>query len=98
MVVLPSVRVHFERDSTRIPDRGDYGVDHFGVAVRSQAWVRPDCPAGSLRRGPTRATYISAARTHKAAARRLGVPYGTYRRHLTLARERLVEQLLRQLH
>jgi hypothetical protein len=42
------------------------------------------------------ATYISASRTHKATARRLGVPYGTYRRHLALARERLVEHLLRQ--
>ena len=30
------------------------------------------------------------------AARRLGVPYGTYRRHLALAKERLIEQLLRQ--
>jgi hypothetical protein len=42
------------------------------------------------------ATYITASRTHKAAARRLGVPYGTYRRRLALARERLIEQLLRQ--
>ncbi len=42
------------------------------------------------------ATYLSAPRTHKATARRLGLPYGTYRRHLAMAKERLVEQLLRQ--
>ncbi|MCX2955333.1 ATP-binding protein [Lentzea sp. NEAU-D7] len=40
------------------------------------------------------ATYISASSTHKATARRLGVPYGTYRRHLALAKERLVAHLL----
>ncbi|WP_240521577.1 ATP-binding protein [Amycolatopsis vastitatis] len=40
--------------------------------------------------------YIAVSRTHKGAARRLGVPYGTYRRHLALAKERLVEQLLQQ--
>ncbi|WP_258574710.1 hypothetical protein [Streptomyces shenzhenensis] len=48
---------------------------------------------------PTRAVTaacITASRTHKAAARRLGVSYGTYRRHLALAKERLIEQLLRQ--
>jgi hypothetical protein len=43
------------------------------------------------------ATYVSASRTHRAAARRLGVPYGTYRRHLALGRQRLVEGLLRRL-
>ncbi|MEV5712997.1 ATP-binding protein [Amycolatopsis mediterranei] len=40
------------------------------------------------------ARYIAVSRTHQGAARRLGVPYGTYRRHLALAKERLVEQLL----
>ncbi|WP_307135738.1 ATP-binding protein [Streptomyces aurantiacus] len=43
------------------------------------------------------ATYTADSRTHKAAARRLGVPYGTYRRHLALAKERLIDQLLRQM-
>ncbi|MDH6604838.1 hypothetical protein M2164_000473 [Streptomyces sp. SAI-208] len=42
------------------------------------------------------ATYLTASRTHRATARRLGVPYGTYRRHLALAKERLIDQLLRQ--
>jgi hypothetical protein len=41
-------------------------------------------------------TATAASRTHKAAARRLGVPHGTHRRHLAMAKERLIEQLLRQ--
>jgi hypothetical protein len=53
-------------------------------------------PAGVKAHRALTATYISASRTHKATARRLGVPYGTYRRHLALAKERLVEHLLRQ--
>jgi DNA-directed RNA polymerase specialized sigma24 family protein len=53
-------------------------------------------PAGVKAHEALTATYISASRTHKAAARRLGVPYGTYRRHLALAKERLIEQLLRR--
>jgi hypothetical protein len=53
-------------------------------------------PAGVKAHEALTATYIAASRTHKAAARRLGVPYGTYRRHLALAKERLTEQLLRQ--
>jgi DNA-directed RNA polymerase specialized sigma24 family protein len=54
-------------------------------------------PAGVKAHEALTATYISASRTHKATARRLGVPYGTYRRHLALAKERLTEQLLRQI-
>ncbi|ONI80433.1 hypothetical protein ALI22I_44790 [Saccharothrix sp. ALI-22-I] len=53
-------------------------------------------PAGVKAHEALTATYTSASRTHKAAARRLGVPYGTYRRHLAMAKERLIEQLLRQ--
>jgi AAA ATPase-like protein len=53
-------------------------------------------PAGVKAHEALIATYLSAPRTHKAAARQLGLPYGTYRRHLALAKERLVEQLLRQ--
>ncbi|HWO60692.1 MAG TPA: ATP-binding protein [Umezawaea sp.] len=53
-------------------------------------------PAGVKAHEALTATYIAASRTHKASARRLGVPYGTYRRHLAQAKERLVEQLLRQ--
>jgi hypothetical protein len=54
-------------------------------------------PAGAKAHATLTATYISASRTHKAAAHLLGVPYGTYRRHLLLAKERLIAQLLRQL-
>ncbi|MTD53802.1 ATP-binding protein [Amycolatopsis sp. RM579] len=53
-------------------------------------------PAGVKAHEALTATYISASRTHKATARRLGVPYGTYRRRLALAKERLIEQLLQQ--
>ncbi|WP_439658370.1 ATP-binding protein [Lentzea sp. HUAS TT2] len=51
-------------------------------------------PAGVKAHDALTTTYIAASGTHRAAARRLGVPYGTYRRHLTLAKERLVEHLL----
>lgn len=54
-------------------------------------------PSGVKAHEVLTATYISASRTHKATARRLGLPYGTYRRHLALAKERLTEQLLRQI-
>ncbi|MEU1479890.1 ATP-binding protein [Streptomyces sp. NPDC005760] len=56
----------------------------------------PIDPAGVKAHEALTATYITAARTHRAAARRLGVPYGTYRRHLALAKERLIEHLLRR--
>ncbi|MFD9700136.1 ATP-binding protein [Lentzea sp. NPDC059081] len=51
-------------------------------------------PAGVKAHDALTATYVSASGTHKATARRLGVPYGTYRRHLALAKHRLVEHLL----
>lgn len=53
-------------------------------------------PAGVKAHDALTATYISASGTHRATARRLGVPYGTYRRHLALGRERLTCQLLRR--
>ena len=51
-------------------------------------------PVGVKAHDALTATYIAASGTHKATARRLGVPYGTYRRHLALAKERLVAHLL----
>ena len=66
-------------------------------AVLAALDALPVDPAGVQAHAVLTATYISAARTHKAAARRLGVPYGTYRRRLTLARARLVEELLRRM-
>ncbi|MGW6441432.1 AAA family ATPase [Lentzea sp. NPDC055074] len=62
----------------------------IGAAVDA---LRVD-PAGVKAHDALTATYLSASGTHRATARRLGVPYGTYRRHLALARERLVEHLL----
>ncbi|QQM38266.1 hypothetical protein [Streptomyces liliifuscus] len=53
-------------------------------------------PAGVKAHEALTATCIAASPTHKAAARQLGVPYGTYRRHLALAKERLIEHLLRR--
>ncbi|MFJ6524775.1 hypothetical protein ACIQMZ_05835 [Streptomyces longwoodensis] len=52
-------------------------------------------PAGVKAHEAVTATCITASRTHRSAAHRLGVPCGTYRRHLALAKERLVERLLR---
>jgi len=70
-------------------------ADLRGAITAALDALRVD-PAGVKAHEALTATYISASRTHKATARRLGVPYGTYRRHLALAKERLVEQLLRQ--
>jgi hypothetical protein len=74
---------------------GDPAADLRG-AILAALGALPVDPAGVRAHETLTATYISAFRTHKAAARRLGVPYGTYRRHLALARERLVEELLRR--
>ncbi|WP_410672171.1 ATP-binding protein [Amycolatopsis sp. cmx-4-68] len=65
-------------------------------AITAALDALPVDPAGVKAHEALIATYIAVPRTHKAAARRLGVPYGTYRRHLALARERLVERLLQQ--
>jgi hypothetical protein len=76
-------------------DSADPVADLRGAITAALDALQVD-PAGVRAHEALTATYISASRTHKAAARRLGVPYGTYRRHLALAKERLVEQLLRR--
>jgi DNA-directed RNA polymerase specialized sigma24 family protein len=77
------------------PGSADPVADLRGAITAALDALQVD-PAGVKAHDALIATYIAAPRTHKAAARRLGVPYGTYRRHLALARERLIEQLLRQ--
>ncbi|MEU2427150.1 ATP-binding protein [Streptomyces sp. NPDC007851] len=77
------------------PGSSDPPADLRGAITAALAALQTD-PAGVKAQEALTATYIGASRTHKAAARRLGVPYGTYRRHLALAKERLTEQLLRQ--
>ncbi|TQJ92501.1 hypothetical protein FBY22_3369 [Streptomyces sp. SLBN-31] len=74
----------------------DSVADLRGAITTALDAIQTD-PAGVKAHEALTTTYITACRTHRAAARRLGVPYGTYRRHLTLAKERLVERLLRQL-
>ncbi|WP_410592826.1 ATP-binding protein [Amycolatopsis sp. lyj-23] len=71
-------------------------VAQLRAAITAALDALPVDPAGVKAREALTTTYLTAFRTHKAAARRLGVPYGTYRRHLALARERLTAQLLRQ--
>ncbi|MFD5828797.1 ATP-binding protein [Lentzea sp. NPDC060358] len=75
------------------PDSADPAADLREAITAALAAVRVD-PAGVKAHDALTATYLSASGTHRATARRLGVPYGTYRRHLALARERLVEHLL----
>lgn len=75
------------------PDSADPVADLRGAIAAAVDALRVD-PAGVKAHDAVTATYLSASGTHKATARRLGVPYGTYRRHLALARERLVEHLL----
>ncbi|MFJ9098121.1 AAA family ATPase [Streptomyces sp. NPDC102405] len=77
------------------PGSPDPAADLRGAITTALDAIQID-PAGVKAHEALTAAYISASRTHKAAARRLGVPYGTYRRHLALAKERLTEQLLRQ--
>jgi hypothetical protein len=83
--------------SRLVPPGSDNPVADLRRAILAALDALQVDPAGVKAHEVLTATYVSASRTHKAAARRLGVPYGTYRRHLTLARERLVEQLLRQM-
>ncbi|MFF7550119.1 ATP-binding protein [Streptomyces canus] len=77
------------------PGSPDPAADLRGAITTALDAIQID-PAGVKAHEALTTTYITAPRTHKAAARRLGVPYGTYRRHLALAKERLTEQLLRQ--
>ncbi|OLF15233.1 hypothetical protein BU204_23445 [Actinophytocola xanthii] len=76
------------------PDSTDPAADLRAAISTALDTLRTDA-AGVKAHEALTATYIAASRTHKAAARRLGVPYGTYRRHLALAKKRLTEQLLR---
>ena len=78
-----------------LPGSADPVADLRRAIVTAVDAVQVD-PAGVRAHQVLTFTYLAAPRTHKAAARRLGVPYGTFRRHLALARERLVEQLRRQ--
>ncbi|GHE92951.1 ATP-binding protein [Streptomyces fumanus] len=73
----------------------DPAAELRGAVLAALDAIQTD-PAGVRAHEALTATYITASRTHKSAARRLGVPYGTYRRHLALAKERLIAQLLRQ--
>ena len=77
------------------PGSGDPVADLRGAILAAVDTLRVD-PAGVKAHEALTATYLSASRTHKAAARRLGVPYGTYRRHLALAKERVIEELRRR--
>ncbi|WP_427164334.1 ATP-binding protein [Streptomyces sp. C1-1] len=77
------------------PGSPDPAADLRGAIITALDAIQID-PAGVRAHEALTATYITASRTHRAAARRLGVPYGTYRRHLALAKERLIEQLLRR--
>ncbi|MFH8803954.1 AAA family ATPase [Streptomyces sp. NPDC017936] len=70
----------------------DPAADLRGAIITALDAIQTD-PAGVKAHEALTTTYITASHTHKAAARRLGVPYGTYRRHLALAKERLIEQL-----
>ncbi len=74
------------------PDSADPVADLRGAITAALDALQTD-PLGVKAHEALTATYITASRTHKAAARRLGVPYGTYRRHLALARDRLIEHL-----
>ncbi|MEU5664509.1 ATP-binding protein [Streptomyces longwoodensis] len=77
------------------PGSPDPAADLRDAVLSALDAIQTD-PAGVKAHEALTATYITASRTHRSAARRLGVPYGTYRRHLALARERLVERLLRE--
>jgi hypothetical protein len=80
-----------------VPGGSDDPVADLRGAIMAAVDALPVDPAGVRAHEVLTATYLSASRTHKAAAHRLGVPYGTYRRHLALAKERLVDQLLRRM-
>lgn len=77
------------------PGSADPVADLRGAITAALDALQVD-PVGVKAYEALTARYLAVSRTHKGAARRLGVPYGTYRRHLALAKERLIEQLLQQ--
>jgi DNA-directed RNA polymerase specialized sigma24 family protein len=83
---------------SRLVRRGsDEPVADLRGAIMAALDALPVDAAGVKAQETLIATYIAAPRSHKAAALRLGVPYGTYRRRLAVARERLVDQLNRRM-
>ncbi|MER6443150.1 ATP-binding protein [Streptomyces sp. NPDC001185] len=81
-------------DSRLVPHNSANPVTDLRNAITTALNAIQTDPAGVKAHEALVATYISASRTHRAAARWLGVPYGTYRRHLALAKKRLAERLL----
>ena len=80
--------------SRLVPPGAADSVAELRGAITAALDALPVDPAGVKAHEALTATYFSGSRTHKATARRLGVPYGTYRRHLALGKERLIERLL----
>jgi hypothetical protein len=82
---LLRTRLIRERTGTNEPTAADLG----GTVREAVASLREDPKDDNLVRA-VEATYVKASRTQEAAAAVLGVPFSTYRRHLSLAVSRIV--------
>ncbi|MCL7430177.1 AAA family ATPase [Streptomyces sp. YS415] len=71
------------------------GIPLAGLLTAAIDALPADRSADKHRRA-LRTTYLTGAPTQEAAAERLGLPFSTYRRHLTSGLGRLTDQLWRQ--
>ncbi|MEU7606995.1 hypothetical protein [Streptomyces sp. NPDC041003] len=71
----------------------DEPVEELRTLVRGAVDDLAQDPRGVRAREALTAGYFSGAPTQEAAARRLGLPYGTYRRHLRQGLDLLCEAL-----
>jgi DNA-directed RNA polymerase specialized sigma24 family protein len=67
--------------------------EHLRLLIRRAADALASHPKDEKHRRAVEMTYLRPAPTQEAAADRLGVPFSTYRRHLTRGVERIVEWL-----
>nr|WSX48432.1 ATP-binding protein [Streptomyces sp. NBC_00974] len=85
----------------RVRLAADFGdpVEELRALLRQAVDDLAQDPRGARAREALTAGYFSGAPTQEAAARRLGLPYGTYRRHLRQGLDLLCEALWqRELH
>ncbi|MER7771696.1 ATP-binding protein [Kitasatospora sp. NPDC096140] len=74
----------------------DDPVEQLRALLRREVDELARDPRGARAREALTAGYFSGAPTQEAAARRLGLPYGTYRRHLRQGLDLLCEALWQQ--
>jgi hypothetical protein len=72
---------------------GGSGTDQLSATIQDAIACLGNEPKGDLLRAVLQRSFIRAAPTQEAAAEVLGLPFSTYRRHLTRALEQLTDLL-----